>query len=165
MVLWPLYASSTTLCICLLSLPCHFCRSCHVSFCYVSFVSMLTLRNMKGVGFRACTTFSYFFMGLDIALAKALVHLAHWASAPITSFLVVPIGLQTVIPAMLTHWDNYLFPWASLAYLLCFYLLLCLWACWLLFLPCWPIGLITSFYFLSLPSFPIVGLLLLLGSL
>ena len=71
---------------------------------------MLTLRDMKGVGSRACTAFSYFFMGLDIALKKALVHLAHWASTPIASFLAVPIGLPTVIPAKLTHWDNHLFP-------------------------------------------------------
>ena len=48
--------------------------------------------------------------------------------------LVVPIGLLAVILAMLAHWACYLFPWASLAQLLYFCLLLCLWAYGLSFL-------------------------------
>ena len=57
--------------------------------------------------------------------------------------LVVPIGLLAVILAMLAHWACYLFPWASLAQLLYFYL----------------------FYLFFVPSFLIVGLLLLLSLL
>ena len=63
--------------------------------------------------------------------------------------LVVSMGLLVVILVMLAHWIYYLFSWASTAYLLYFYFLLCPWACWLSFLPCWPIGFITSF--LGLP--------------
>ena len=134
-----MYASSITHYIYLLSIPCHFFRSCHVLFCYMSLVSVLTLRGMKCVGSQACTTFSYFFIGMDIAL--------------ITSFLAMPIGLPIAIPAMLTHWANYLFPWVSSAHLLYFYLLLCLWAYWLSFLPCWSIKLITSFLGLPWPIY------------
>ena len=36
------------------------------------------------------------------------------------------------------------FSWAFSAHLLCLYLLFCPWACWLSFLPHWPIGLMTS---------------------
>ena len=92
-------------------------------------------------------------MGLDIALAEALVHPAPRASTLITSFLAMPMGLLAAIPAMLTNWANYLFPWAFTTHLLYFYLLLCLWVCWLLFLPCWPIGLITSFLELPQPIY------------
>ena len=90
---------------------------------------VLILRVMKGVGSRACTAFSYFLTSLDIALVEALVHLALRASALITSFLAMPMGLLAVIPAMLANWANYLFPWAFATHLLYFYLLLCLWAC------------------------------------
>ena len=58
--------------------------------------------------------------------------------------LVVPMGLLAIIPTMLAHWAYYLLPWASPTHLLYIYLFLCLWAWWLSFLPCWPIGLITS---------------------
>ena len=81
---------------------------------------MLILHGMKGMGSRACTAFSYFLMGLDIALAEALVHPARWAFAPIISFLAVPMGLLAVIPAMLAHWANHLFPWAFTTHLLYF---------------------------------------------
>lgn len=100
-----------------------------------------------------CTAFSYFFTGLDIALAEALVHPTPWAFAPITSFLAMPISQPAVILAMLAHWANYLFPWASLVHLLYSYPLLCLWVCWLSFLPCWPIGFITSFLGLPQPIY------------
>ena len=77
--------------------------------------------------------------------------------------LVMSMSLLVAIPAMLAHWAYYHFHWASTAHLHYFYLLLCLWAYWLSFLSCWTIGLITSFHFLSLSSFPIVEVLLLLG--
>ena len=83
---------------------------------------MLILHGMKGMGSRACTAFSYFLMGLDIALAEAFVHPACWAFAPITSFLAVPMGLLAVILAMLAHWVYYLFSRASTTHLLYFYL-------------------------------------------
>ena len=67
--------------------------------------------------------------------------------------LVVPIGPLAVIPDILAHWANYLFPWASLTHLFYFYLLLCLWTCWLSFLPYWPIGLIISFLGFSQPIY------------
>ena len=51
---------------------------------------------------------------------------------------------------MLAHWIYYFFLWAPMAHLLYLYLLLCLWACWLSFLPCWPIEFVTSF--LGLPQ-------------
>jgi len=49
---------------------------------------------------------------------------------PLTQWLplLVPMGLMAIIFAMLAHWAYYLFPWFSLAHLLYFYLLLCLWA-------------------------------------
>ena len=65
--------------------------------------------------------------------------------------LVRPMNLLYVIPVMLAHWIYYLFSWASTTHLLYFYLLLCPWACWLSFLPCWPIGFITSFLGFSRP--------------
>ena len=43
--------------------------------------------------------------------------------------LVVLVGLLAIILAMLAHWDFYFFPWAFVAHLLYFYLLLCSWAC------------------------------------
>ena len=61
--------------------------------------------------------------------------------------LTMSMGLLAIILAMLAHWAYYLFPWTSIAHLLYFYLLFCSWACWLSFLSCWPIGLITSFHF------------------
>ena len=67
--------------------------------------------------------------------------------------LVVPIGPLAVIPDILVHWANYLFPWASLTHLFYFYLLLCLWTCWLSFFPYWPIGLIISFLGFSQPIY------------
>ena len=70
--------------------------------------------------------------------------------------------LLIVIPTMLAHWTIYLFSSASTTHLLYFYLLLCLWTYWPSFLSCWTNGLITSFHFLSLSSFPIVEVLLLL---
>ena len=42
--------------------------------------------------------------------------------------LIVPMGLLTIIPAMLARCVYHFFLWASTAYLLYFYLLLCLWA-------------------------------------
>ena len=59
------------------------------------------------------------------------------------------MGLLAIISTTLAYWIYYLLSWDSLAYLLYLYLLLCPWACWLLFLPCWPIGFIT--FFLGLP--------------
>ena len=82
--------------------------------------------------------------------------------------LILPMGLLAVILAMLVHWACYLFSWASLAHLLHLYLLFFPWACWLLFLPCWPIrftNLFLPFIFpFSFTSF-IAGLLLLLDLL
>ena len=69
---WPLYTSSTTFCIYLLSLSRHFCRSCHVSFYYVSLVSVLILRVMKGMGSRACIAFSYFSRAWTLPWQKPL---------------------------------------------------------------------------------------------
>ena len=151
-MLRPLYVNSTTFYIYLLLFPRHFCHSCHVSFCYVSLVVMLILHNMKGMGSWACTVFSYFLMGLDIVLVEVPIYPGRWASAPIASFLAISMGLLAVIPTILAHWAHYLFPWASMAHLLYFffYLLSCLWAYLLSFMPRWPIGLITSF--LGLPQ-------------
>ena len=69
--------------------------------------------------------------------------------------LVMPMSLLVVIPAMLAYWAYYLFSWASSAHLLCLYLLLCPWVCWRLFLPCWPIGFITSLLGLPRPIYSI----------
>ena len=93
-------------------------------------------------------------------LAIILAMLAHWAHY--LSFLGLPwpiyfiflplimsMGLLAVIHAMLAHQINYLFPRASTTHLPYFYLLLCLQACWLSFLACWPIGLIN--FFLGFP--------------
>ena len=67
--------------------------------------------------------------------------------------LIVPMGLLVVIPAMLAYWVYYLLSWVSSAHLLCLYLLLCSWVCWLSFLPCWPIGFITSFLGFLRPTY------------
>ena len=45
------------------------------------------------------------------------------------------------------------FLWAFSAHLFYFYLLFFLWACWLSFLPCWSIGLATSFLGLPRPTY------------
>ena len=47
----------------------------------------------------------------------------------------------------------YLFSWAFSTCLFYFYLLLCPWACWLLFLPCWSTGLFTSVLGLPWPIY------------
>ena len=67
--------------------------------------------------------------------------------------LVVPMDPLVVIPAMLAHWAFYLFFWASMTHLLYLYILLCLWARWLSFLPCWPIGFFISFLGLPRPIY------------
>ena len=74
---------------------------------------------------------------------------------PLTSFLLLipPMGLLPVIPAMLAYWACYLFSWTSSPRLLHLYLLLFPWACWLPFLQCWPIGLVTSFLGLPRPTY------------
>ena len=59
--------------------------------------------------------------------------------------LILSMGLLAVILVMLAHWACYLFSWASLTHLLHFYLIFFPWTYWLLFLPCQPIGLTTSF--------------------
>jgi len=51
------------------------------------------------------------------------------------------------------EWACYFFSWASLVHLLHLYILFFPWACWLLFLPCWPIGLATSFLRLPRPTY------------
>ena len=76
----------------------------------------------------------------------------------------MPIGLLAVIPTMLAHWVYYFYPWASAAHSRCLYLLLIPWACWLSFLPRWPIGFIILFLgfpqrILSLPLIDPKGLL------
>ena len=102
-VLWSLCMRSTTLHICLLLLPCHFYRSYHISFCYVSLVFVLILHGMKGMGSWASTNSSYFLMGLDISLAKVPIHPIRWAFALVTSLLAMPMDSLAVIPAMLAH--------------------------------------------------------------
>ena len=67
--------------------------------------------------------------------------------------LVMPMGLLVVIPAILAHYASYLFSWASKAHLLYLYLLLCIWAYWLLFMPCWTIRLFTFFLGLLRPIY------------
>ena len=117
-VLQPLCVHSTILCICLLLLPSYFC-----------------------VGSWACTVSSYFPMGLDIGLAEVPTHLVPWAFVLVTSLLAMPIDLLAVIDPL----GFSPFFWVSATHLLSFYLLLCIWACWLSFLSCWPIGLFISF--------------------
>ena len=67
--------------------------------------------------------------------------------------LVMPMGLLVVIPAILAHYAFYLFSWASKAHLLYLYLLLCIWAYWLPFMPCWTIRLFTFFLGLLRPIY------------
>lgn len=145
MVLQPLCVHSTTLYVCLLLLPRHFCRSYHVSLCYVSLVFALILYGMKGVDFRAYIVSSYFLISLGIILAEVPAHFVHWALALIASLLTMPIGLLAVTRLL---GSPSLFSWVSMAHLLYSYLLLCSWAYWPLFLLCWPIGLFI--YFLGL---------------
>ena len=145
MVLRPLFLHSTTLCVCLLLLQCHFCHSCHVFFCCMSCVHAYPPQ------YKRCIISSYFPMGLDGVLAEVLAYPTHWSSTPIVFFSCLVCSLLVIISAMLAHWAYYLFPWASLIHLLYFYLLLCLWAYWLSFLPCWPIELMTSSLGLPLP--------------
>ena len=118
--------------------------------------------------------------GMGIVQIRASARIAHWVPIPATSlpfhrpaghvgrlgslplFLGVPsplassiplilsMGLLAVIPIMLAHWTCYLFSQASSAHLLRLYLSFSPWAYQLLFLPCRPIGLVTSF--LGLPQ-------------
>ena len=87
-----------------------------------------------------------FLHGLGIIWAKISACIAHWASISAIPLLALAMGLVVVSPAILTCWVCYLFASASLAHLLYLYLLLLSWACWLLFLSHWPIGLATSFF-------------------
>ena len=64
--------------------------------------------------------------------------------------LVVLMGLLAVIPIVLIHRAFYFISWVSTAHLLYFYPSLYLWACWLSFLLCWPIGRFTSLFHPSL---------------
>ena len=113
---------STTFCICLLILSCHFCRFCHVSFCCVSLMFMPILNGMKGVGSWACTISSYFPVGLDIGLAKVPTYPVYWAFTLVTSLPTMPMSLLAIIHVMLAHWAYYLFSWVFSAHLLYFYL-------------------------------------------
>ena len=68
--------------------------------------------------------------------------------------LVVSMSLLDAILATLAYWVFfYLFSWAFMTHLLYFYLLLCPRACWLLFLPRWPIRFFTSFLGFSWPIY------------
>ena len=137
------------------------------------------------LGFWACITLRE----TGIAQTRAFVCIARWVPIPAISFpfhgptghvgplgllplslgfpglftsylpLILPMGLLAIIPIMLAHWACYLFSWASSTPLLYLYLLSFPWACWLSFLPCWPIELATSF--LGLPD-PITSSLLLI---
>ena len=68
------------------------------------------------------------------------------------SFLAMSVGLLVTTPAMLARWVYYLFTSTSRAQLSYFYLLQCIWACWLSFLPYWPIWFILSFFGFSQPD-------------
>ena len=76
-----------------------------------------------------------------------------WALRLVLLPLVMPMGLLVVILAMLAHYAFYLFSWAFKAHLLYLYLLLCIWAYWLPFMLCWPIGLFTFFLRLLRPIY------------
>ena len=74
------------------------------------------------------------------------VYLSYWTFMAYLLYLlpfIVPMDLLVATLATLALLGFYFFSWAFIA-LPYFYLLLCQWACWLLFLPCWPIGF---FYF------------------
>jgi len=121
--------------------------------------------------------------GMGIVQTRAFARIAHWVPIPVISLpfhglvghvgqlgllplslgflgpitsslpLILLMGLLAVILAMLAHWACYLFSWASSTHLLHFYFLFLPWACCLLFLPCWPIGLATSFLGLPRPAY------------
>ena len=62
--------NSTILCICLLLLPCHFCHSCLVSFCYVSWVCSYSLWCEKH-GFLGLYCLLLFLPGLGHCLGRS----------------------------------------------------------------------------------------------
>ena len=105
MVLRPLCISSTTLCIFLLLLPCHFCHSCHVFFYCVSCVyAYPTLYEGCGLlGLHHSLLFPY---DLRWCVGKIPYSFNHWASTLIVYFCAMSVGL-------LANWVHYLFPWAS----------------------------------------------------
>ena len=105
MVLRPLCISSTTLCIFLLLLPCHFCHSCHVFFYCVSCVyAYPTLYEGCGLlGLHHSLLFPY---DLRWCVGKSPYSSNRWASTLIVYFCAMSVGL-------LAYWVHYLFPWAS----------------------------------------------------
>ena len=94
----------------------------------------------SSLGFNFCCSFSCHVGPLD------LLPLPLGSHGPFTLLLslIVSMGLLAVILATLAHWIYYPFSWGSKAHLFYFYHLLCPWAYWLSFLPCWPTEFITS---------------------
>ena len=112
-----------------------------LSFCYCNFSSCYTYRPTSC---HSCHVSPLGFLPLFLGF-----HSLFTLFLP----LIMHVGLLIVIPAMLAHWALYLFSWVSTAHSLYFYLLLCMWAWWLSFLPCWPIGIFTSFLGLPRPIY------------
>ena len=71
-----------------------------MSFFVACLAFMLILYDMKGIGSRAYIIYFYFSMGLDVVLTKVPTHPTRWASAPIVSFLAMPVGLLATILTM-----------------------------------------------------------------
>ena len=143
-VLRPLYVSSTTLCICRLLFPISAILSMsHSATCLLC--SCLSSTARRAWVPRLVLSFLISSWVWTSSWQKPPTRPARWAFTPVTSFLAISMGLLVVTPTVLAHWVYYLSPQASMAYLLYFYFLLCPWACWLSFLPCWPLGFIISF--------------------
>ena len=112
------------------------------------------------LGFYSCYLFSCYIYGLASChsycvgpLGLLPLSLGFHGLFTLLLLLIMSMGLLVVIPTMLASWVYHFFPWVSMTYLLYFYLLLCLWAYWLLFLPCWPVVFITSFFGLPRPIY------------
>ena len=108
-MLWPLCISSTTLCICFLLLPCHFCRSCHVFFYCMSCVHAYPAwyKRCGLLGLHHSLLFPY---GLGWCVGRSSYSSNRWTSTVIFYFRAMSMGLLATIPAMLAYWVHYLFP-------------------------------------------------------
>lgn len=135
-------ASATTIWVCLLSFPHHSCRSCAVFF-YHAYQVKFVFYDM-----RHTWAFGLALPSMEQALPRQGPLFVQPIGCLFLPFLVHSMGLL----AILAHQAYYLFPQSPLAHFPHLFPLFFPLACQLSFLPCWPIGLATSFLGLSQPT-------------
>jgi len=119
----------------------------------IGFVSIF--HDIEDVWARHCCL-PLFLHRLSIAWVEAPTHLAHWPIGLTTFIIELPWPIRVAFTSYWSHrlvgrHSGHVGPLDLLSFSLGFlnpyslYLLLIPWACWLPFLPRWPIGFITSF--------------------